>query len=67
MSEGSVQNLMTETRVFNPSQEFVEKARVCSREQRDELYRKSVERSNEFWAEMAEANIEPPVGHFVAD
>ena len=58
MSVGSVQNLMTETRVFAPSQEFAEKARVSSREQRDEMYRKSIEQPNEFWAEMAEENIE---------
>ncbi|MFZ5648276.1 MAG: acetate--CoA ligase [Bacillota bacterium] len=58
MSVGSVQNLMTETRVFAPSGEFVEKALISSREQRDEMYRKSVEQPNEFWAEMAEENIE---------
>ena len=55
---GSVQNLMTENRVFEPPQEFVEKARVKSRQQRDEMYRKSIEQPNEFWAEMAEENIE---------
>ena len=58
MSTGSVQNLMTETRVFAPSAEFSEKARVSSREQRDEMYRKSVEQPNEYWAEVAEENIE---------
>jgi len=54
----SVQNLMTENRVFAPSQEFVEKARVNSREQRDEIYRKSIEQPNEFWAEVAEEHID---------
>ncbi|MFZ5643019.1 MAG: acetate--CoA ligase [Bacillota bacterium] len=58
MTVGSVKNLMTENRVFTPANEFVEKAKVSSREQRDEMYRKSVEQPNEFWAEMAEANIE---------
>ncbi|KJS02132.1 MAG: 3-hydroxypropionyl-CoA synthetase [Peptococcaceae bacterium BRH_c4a] len=58
MSVGSVQNLMIETRVFAPSREFAEKARVSSREQRDEMYRKSIEQPNEFWAEMAGENID---------
>ncbi|HBV95439.1 MAG: 3-hydroxypropionyl-CoA synthetase [Peptococcaceae bacterium BICA1-7] len=58
MSTGSVQNLMTENRVFAPSEEFSGKARVSTREQRDEMYRKSVEQPNEFWAEVAEENIE---------
>ncbi|GBF32907.1 acetyl-coenzyme A synthetase [Desulfocucumis palustris] len=55
---GSVQNLMTENRVFYPSQEFTDKAKVSSRQQRDELYRKSVEQPEEFWADMAEQNID---------
>jgi len=54
----SVQNLMTENRVFYPPQEFIDKARVSTRRQRDELYRKSVEQPEEFWAEMAEQNID---------
>ena len=58
MSVGSVQNLMTENRVFQPPKGFAEKARIGSRGQRDEMYRKSVEQPNEFWAEMAEENIE---------
>ncbi|MCL6639088.1 MAG: acetate--CoA ligase [Firmicutes bacterium] len=55
---GSVQSLMTENRVFSPPPEFSEKARIKSREQRDEMYRRSVEQPNEFWAEVAEENIE---------
>jgi acetyl-CoA synthetase len=58
MSDSSVKNLMTETRVFTPPQEFVEKAWINSRQQRDEMYRKSVEQPDEFWAEMAEEHIE---------
>ncbi|MHB8156402.1 MAG: acetate--CoA ligase [Desulfocucumaceae bacterium] len=57
MSVGSVQNLMTENRLFAPSEDFVEKAKV-NMEQRNEMYRKSVEQPNEYWAEMAEENIE---------
>jgi len=53
-----VQSLMTENRVFSPPPEFVEKAGIKSREQRDEMYRRSVEQPNEFWAEVAEKHIE---------
>jgi len=55
---GSVQSLMVENRVFYPAHEFVEKARINSRRQRDEMYRKSVEQPDEFWAEMAAEHIE---------
>ncbi|MFZ5596078.1 MAG: acetate--CoA ligase [Bacillota bacterium] len=58
MSQDSMQNLLTENRVFDPPREFVDKARINSRARRDEMYRKSVEQPNEFWAEMAEENID---------
>ncbi len=54
---GSVQNLMTENRKFEPSKEFVKKARINSRQMRDDMYRKSIEQPDEFWAEMAEEHI----------
>ena len=55
---GNVQSLMTENRVFKPSDEFSKLARIGDRKQRDELYRKSAEQPEEFWAQMAEENIE---------
>ena len=54
----SVKSLLTEERVFPPPQNFVEKARIKSREQYDELWRKSIECPDEFWGEMAEEHIE---------
>lgn len=54
----SVQNLMTENRLFHPTQKFIEQARVGSSQQRNDMYRKSLEQPEEFWAEMAEQNVD---------
>ena len=56
--KGSVKSLMSETRVFYPSQEFVDQATINSREMRDEMYKKSIEQPEEFWAQMAEEHID---------
>lgn len=55
---GSVESLLTESRIFRPPLEFVEKALVKSRQHRDELWEKSMEKPDEFWAEMAGEHIE---------
>ncbi|MDF9409113.1 acetate--CoA ligase [Pelotomaculum isophthalicicum JI] len=52
-----MKSMMVENRVFNPSPEFVAKARVNSLEQYKEMYKRSVENPNEFWAQMAEENL----------
>ena len=56
-TNGNVKSLMTESRVFQPLHEFSEQARIKNREQRDEMYRKSIEQPDEFWAEMADKHI----------
>lgn len=55
MSE--MKSMLVENRTFNPSPEFVSKARVNSLDQYKEMYRRSVETPEEFWAEMAEENL----------
>ncbi len=55
---GSVDSFMIEKRVFNPPQEFTEKARINCMQQRDKMWRKSIENPDEFWAEMAEEHID---------
>ncbi|OPX82730.1 MAG: Acetyl-coenzyme A synthetase [Pelotomaculum sp. PtaB.Bin013] len=52
-----MKSMMVENRVFYPSPEFVAKARVNSLEQYKEMYKRSVENPNEFWAQMAEENL----------
>jgi acetyl-CoA synthetase len=44
---------LRENRVFEPSQEFRSKALVSSVEQYEQMYRRSVEQPEEFWAEAA--------------
>jgi acetyl-CoA synthetase len=44
---------LRENRVFEPSPEFRAKAHISSLEQYEEMYRRSVEKPDEFWAEAA--------------
>jgi acetyl-CoA synthetase len=44
---------LRENRVFEPPQEFRSKAHISSLEQYEQMYRRSVERPEEFWAEAA--------------
>ena len=48
---------MEEKRVFTPSKEFSAKAHVKSMKEYEEIYKRSVEDPESFWAEMAEKNI----------
>ena len=54
----SMESLLTEKRIFNPPPGAVEKSRVKSRQERDEMYRRSIEDPAGFWAEMAEEHID---------
>ncbi len=51
---GSVESSLMENRVFNPSPDFAGKALISSMEERNEMWRRSIEKPDEFWAEMAE-------------
>jgi acetyl-CoA synthetase len=44
---------LRENRVFEPSQEFRAKAHISSLEQYEQMYRRSIEKPEEFWAEAA--------------
>ncbi|QNI36286.1 acetate--CoA ligase [Edaphobacter sp. 4G125] len=44
---------LRENRVFEPSEEFRSKAHISSLEQYEQMYRRSVEKPEEFWAEAA--------------
>jgi len=52
-----MKSMMVENRVFDPSPEFVAQARVKSAAEYDEMYRRSIETPDEFWAQMAEENL----------
>jgi acetyl-CoA synthetase len=55
---GSVESSLIEKRVFNPPQEFMEKAKISDLHQFKQIWRDSIEKPDEFWAGMAEEHIE---------
>ncbi|RMG71460.1 MAG: acetate--CoA ligase [Nitrospirae bacterium] len=57
MSEKGLSVLMEEQRVFPPPEEFSKRAHIKSMDQYEEIYRRSIEDPEGFWAEMAEKNI----------
>jgi acetyl-CoA synthetase len=52
--EETIMSMMHEERKFPPSDSFRQKANIKSLEDYDKLYQRSVEKPDEFWAEMAE-------------
>lgn len=54
MTAKDIQNLLTETRVFDPPPEFSKQSHVESLKRYKEMYRRSIESPDAFWAEMAE-------------
>jgi acetyl-CoA synthetase len=57
MSEESIQVLSTEKRVFPPSAAVRSRAHIGSIEQYEQLYNRSVNEPEKFWAEMAGENL----------
>jgi acetyl-CoA synthetase len=55
MSDQSIQSTMQENRVFPPDPQLAAKAWIKSREQYDQMYRRSIEKPEEFWADAAGA------------
>jgi len=53
-----VESVYMERRVFDPPKEFVEKAHIGSRKEYEEIYRRSIEDPQNFWAEMAEEYLD---------
>ncbi|MDP1759232.1 MAG: AMP-binding protein, partial [Thermodesulfovibrionales bacterium] len=52
-----IEVLMAENRTFPPSKEFSKKAHIKSMKEYEELYKRSIEDTDGFWAEMAEKNL----------
>ncbi len=53
----NIEVLMDEKRVFSPGPDVVERAYIKSFAEYEELYKRSVEDNEGFWAEMAENNL----------
>ncbi len=49
--------LLAEKRIFPPSKEFSKRAHIKSMKQYEEMYKRSIEDPEGFWAEIAEKNI----------
>ncbi|OQA10976.1 MAG: Acetyl-coenzyme A synthetase [Firmicutes bacterium ADurb.Bin373] len=56
--KAAMESLLLEKRAFTPPKEFVERARIKSREEYETMWRRSVEEPNAFWAEMAGEHLE---------
>ena len=54
-SDKSITSVMHENRKFNPPSGFSKKAHVKNMQEYEEIYRRSVENPEAFWAEMAES------------
>jgi acetyl-CoA synthetase len=57
MADDSIQVLSTEKRTFPPSKDFSKHAHIKSMKEYEQLYKKSVDDPEKFWAEMAEKNL----------
>ncbi len=57
MSKESIEVLSTEKRTFSPSKEFSAKAHIKSMKEYEQIYKKSVDDPERFWAEMAEKSL----------
>ncbi len=57
MSKESIDVLMAEKRTFPPSKEFSERAHIKSMQEYEQMYKRSVEDPEGFWADMAERHI----------
>jgi acetyl-CoA synthetase len=53
MSDQNIESSMQETRLFPPDPAAASKAWIKSRKQYDEMYRRSIDRPEEFWGEVA--------------
>jgi acetyl-CoA synthetase len=57
MAKESIEVLSTEKRTFPPSKEFSQKAHIKSMKEYEQIYKRSVDDPDKFWAEMAEQNL----------
>src|ERR1700675_3762083 len=53
MSQSSIDSILKETRVFEPSEQFRQQAHIKSLEQYEQLYREAEEDPEKFWGEIA--------------
>ncbi|MGI0501239.1 acetate--CoA ligase [Limnospira platensis CENA597] len=57
MSQPTIESILHEKRLFNPSEDFSKQARIKSMEEYRELYEKAKANPEAFWAELAENEL----------
>jgi acetyl-CoA synthetase len=57
MSQPTIESILHENRLFNPSSEFVEKARIKGFEEYQQLYDRAKANPEKFWEELAEKEL----------
>ena len=50
----SIEHVLEETRTFHPTSDFSEMAHIKTREEYDEMYKRSINAPDEFWGDQAE-------------
>ncbi|AFZ46287.1 acetyl-coenzyme A synthetase [Cyanobacterium stanieri PCC 7202] len=58
MSQPTIESILKEKRTFKPSPEFAHQATISSWEQYQELYQQASDNPTEFWAQLAESELE---------
>ena len=58
MSELTIESILQEKRLFQPPEKFVQTAQIKGIEQYKELYEKAKSNPEEFWAELAETELD---------
>ncbi len=53
-SQGAIESILQENRVFPPPPEFTAKARIKSRDEYERMYRESMDQPEKFWGRAAE-------------
>ncbi len=57
MSESTIESILQETRLFEPTAEFSQQARVKSRAEYNQLYETAQANPEKFWADLAEQQL----------
>ncbi|NBD32108.1 MAG: acetyl-coenzyme A synthetase, partial [Cyanobacteria bacterium] len=58
MSQPTIESILEEKRLFNPSQEFAQQAHIKSQAEYQELYAAAKENPEQFWADLAEQELD---------
>ena len=58
MAESTIESILEEKRLFNPSQEFAQQAHIKSKQEYQQLYEQAKTNPEQFWADLAEKELD---------